>query len=527
MKIRLAAFARPRLTGRVTLSVLVAASLSSGGCDDTRLDSYSCFQQSCPEGFACSPAHRCVPASDGGGAEGVADAPAFFVDASLGLDSGAIDLARDVPLSSNELDAGVDGAALDVTVDVARLDVAGSCGDDGDCPSPTPFCLDARCVACKTGEQCGGSLPVCSADHGCVSCTAVDGGCPSTAPTCEVDSGRCVQCLVDADCAQDPAQSFCVAGACVGCGGASAGACAARDASKPACLATGLCAMCASSADCALAAKPICDTSHFLCVACATDAQCAAKGVGPGVCPYHLDGHCATDGETIYVDSSAAACSDSAAGAGSAQTPFCHAKPGVAAAQAQGKLAVVLAGALSGGVTGLALGTPLTIVGKSAVLTPTSYSDGLGITSGELYLRGVTVMGSASDQTGIGINASADSGKSVTLHVDGCSVVNNPSGGILLSGAGFEIKNTTVMGNGPNSAAWGGIFVQSPPAGGPTTFDHVTVSNNNQAGISCGASIAATDSGTGVLAQNNSGVNVADVCGITTCGVASADCGAP
>jgi hypothetical protein len=51
--------------------------------------------------------------------------------------------------------------------------------------------------------------------------------------------------------------------------------------------------------------------------------------------------------------------------------------------------------------------------------------------------------------------------------MDTCAVTNNPGGGILLNGAAFDIKNTTVTGNGPatfgGATAWGGILVKTFP----------------------------------------------------------------
>jgi hypothetical protein len=197
------------------------------------------------------------------------------------------------------------------------------------------------------------------------------------------------------------------------------------------------------------------------------------------------------------------------------------------AAKSRGIPLLVLHGALSGGFTGVALSAPLTVVGKGAVITPAPGSDGIGIVAGDLTLRGLTLRGSAASSTGIGINAAVTSGNTLVLRMDTCAVTDNPGGGIFLNGAGFVIKNTTVSRNGPNPTVWGGIAVQNPPAGGPTTLSQVTISDNKQAGLVCSASLAAGNAGTGVLATQNLGdIDISSLCGISPCSASSAGCGA-
>jgi hypothetical protein len=126
-----------------------------------------------------------------------------------------------------------------------------------------------------------------------------------------------------------------------------------------------------------------------------------------------------------------------------------------------------------------ALSASLTVVGRSGIITPADYADGISITGGELYLRGLTVAGNPSGVTGIGINAQAATGATVVLHMDGCTVKDNPGGGILLAGAAFDIRNSTITGNGPAQTAdgtiWGGIRVDSLPPTGQASLDLVTI----------------------------------------------------
>jgi hypothetical protein len=101
--------------------------------------------------------------------------------------------------------------------------------------------------------------------------------------------------------------------------------------------------------------------------------------------------------------------------------------------------------------------------------------------------------------------------------MDRCKVADNPGGGILLNGAAFDIRNTTVTGNGPNtdSTPWGGIYVQSLPASGATNLTFVTIQNNPGPGLVCASATAIQ--GTGVLATGNTLSQISTSCGVTSC----------
>jgi hypothetical protein len=224
------------------------------------------------------------------------------------------------------------------------------------------------------------------------------------------------------------------------------------------------------------------------------------------------DGHCATDAETVYVQNKTG-CSSSTSG-GTAAAPFCVARIGVNSALTNSKPLVVLAGTLAAGFSVSAPGV-LTIVGKSAIITPEAFTDGIAIASGEVYLRNLTVQGNAA--TGSTTNPGISAGVGVTLHMDKCAVTNNTGGGILLNGAAFQIENTIITGNGAGQTTgglvWGGIRVDSLPASGPTVLNLVTVQNNNAVGISCSGNIT----GTGILATGNTSAEIANSCGFTSC----------
>ena len=419
------------------------------------------------------------------------------------------------------------------------------CTANTDCSGTTPVCdtTSNKCVQCVAHAQCSGTTPICSSSKTCTGCTAtspcaaladpnravcVNSGacvqctsntqCSGSTPVCNTTTNTCVQCTTNANCSG--ATPICdSANKCQACKTGSE--CQAlADPNRAVCAtsgtASGACVQCAASSDCTAATHPICSSANT-CVSCKADAECAAKlGTtgNPGVCMANIDGHCATDAETVYVQNKTG-CSDS--NPGSAAAPICSAQAGVTTAKSNSKALVVITGALAPGSATIAATAPLTIAGKSsAKLTPTTTgSDGITITSGEIYLRGVAVQGGT--LTGMGINASPTSGSSVSLHVDTCAVINNPGGGILLNGAAFDIENTIITGNGPGQTTggtfWGGIRVDGLPSSGPAILNLVTVENNNPVGISCSGSIT----GTGVLVTGNTSAQIANSCGLSSC----------
>ena len=408
---------------------------------------------------------------------------------------------------------------------------------DGKMVCATSGTSAGQCVECTADSQCT-SNPAkgfCVA-NACTGCSAAGAtGCAgrtdgkTVCATNGTASGQCVECTADTQCTSSASKSFCVANACAGCQSAAASACSVRSAATPVCGTTGICVQCNTSADCTVTTKPICASNA--CGQCTADSQCTAKlGTtgNPGVCMNNIDGHCATDAETVYVQNVTATCSDSATGAGSTATPFCTAHTGVnVASTTSGKTLVVLTGALADFSIAVPSKT-LTVVGKGAVITPAASTDGIDITNGVVYLRALTVQGNASPATGMGINATPGTGSTVTLYMNGCKVTNNPGGGILLNGAAFDIENTTLTGNGPNtvSTQWGGIYVQNLPSSGPTTLNLVTIQNNNGGGLTCSGGIQ----GTGVLSAGNinTASQISSACTVTSCSTSDggATCGA-
>jgi len=498
---------------------------------------------------------------------GTCGVPSDCPNPAKGFCVGGVCTACSASLCAGKVDGGT---AVCATTGTA----AGQCVEcvaPSQCTNPAKsFCVNNACTGCTanlcSGGVDGGTAAVCatsgSAAGQCVECVA-DGQCTKdpakgfcagntcmgcTAALCSVrtdgkttcattgtSAGQCVECSGDAQCTKDPAKAFCVSNACTGCSTSGATGCAGRTDGKTTCAtigtAAGQCVVCVASSDCKVATSPICNTANQ-CVPCQADSECVAK-LGttgyPGVCM--IDGHCAADSETVYVQN-VTGCSSNTITGGTAAAPFCTAHIGVnVASTTSGKTLVLLTGLLAD-FSVSASSKVLTIVGKGGVVTPAPATDGVDISSGEVYLRNLTIKGvtTAGLQTAIGINAYPAPGSTVTLHMDTCAVTNNPGGGILLNGAAFDIKNITVSNNGSGTTSggtrWGGVRIDSLPTAGSTTLSFVSIQSNGQVGLSCAASITTSNS---VLATgNNNSTNPDDQisgCGITPCTPASTTCG--
>jgi hypothetical protein len=294
---------------------------------------------------------------------------------------------------------------------------------------------------------------------------------------CDQDAGTCVGCLVNEDCA---------------------GANKVCDAEIRACV------PCLVSSQCLVATAPVCDAK--VCRACKADSECA--GIGPGVCLSNLDGHCATDDETIYVQKSDA-CSDAAA-SGSSGTPFCSTQAGInafATASGSSKRLVVMRGPVDLPSWSYQGSATLTVVGQLAVIKPGA-NVGIQIGGGVVYVRNLRVTGGS--YTGVVAAGGA-------LHLDRCIIDANALGGIQINGAGFDITNTVIANNlaAPDSGgvSWGGIRIsQAVPSGSPSRLLNDTIVNNGAAGFSCASPYPISGS---ILFGNTTFDNVG--CTVVTC----------
>jgi hypothetical protein len=215
------------------------------------------------------------------------------------------------------------------------------------------------------------------------------------------------------------------------------------------------------------------------------------------------DGHCASSAETLVVTST------------SGNFPT--------SSVASGKDLVVIQGSVTGNITWTS--TSLTIVGQSTgkITAGTSTAPTIHVSGGTIYIRDLTVTGGSPGIT-------ADSGN--ILHLDHVSVSNNTAGGILLDGAGFDIKDATVNGNGSNISAlpFGGVLIQNAPTSTtvPKSLSLSTISANLNVGVSCanGTTSLLTSIPTTVLVSGNTGGEISGYCGFSSCGAAGTTCGA-
>ena len=393
----------------------------------------------------------------------------------------------------------------------------GRCNQTSDCTSMAAYAGDV-CDLDPNIQGDGRCVPPCNSTTDC------QGG-----RICSFDSQGVGRCLFPIDGGMSGAGGATSTGGTGGGAGAGGSTDGGQDMNTCACVGNtpvclqGSCVQCAASSDCtADATKPICDTTSHTCVACSSDSQCVAKlGTtgNPGVCMSQIDGHCATDSETVYVQNSSACTSTSGSG-GTATVPYCSMEPVGIAANATHTLVVIRGPVNAADWTyQRGVGSPETsFVGQQSAVIASATTPGFNMDSGTVYFRSVKF----SSSLAVCIQATGGTLDLDTVVVDTCA-----GGGILLNGAAFDIENTTVTNNGPGTfnglTAWGGILINSPPSTGPTTLDLVTVSMNKQVGVACSQGIT----GKGVYATQNTGGDVLMACNFSSCSAISSTCGAP
>jgi hypothetical protein len=373
----------------------------------------------------------------------------------------------------------------------------GHCEDDQDCPAGERCILEG--AATYTCAVMDASVPNgdASAVEVAPECTVAT-QCPGEKPIC--DTGSCRPC--DATRLSDGP------------------ACASRDGTQPICGPAGACVQCvsATSSDCNTdPAKPICDLKSNSCVACTTDADCVTKGVGPGICMSQQDGRCVADSEVIYVENTASCALDAlTTGAGSAATPFCEPQNAMDAVTPSRSVLLI-----SGSVAGLqwnpvGVAAAVSLIGRASAAIVGGLQAGISISGTEaIYARDITI------RTGEKEGVTAGSGS--MLQLESVTIDSNLGGGILLDGAAFDIRNSTISNNGPSAdLSWGGIRVQSLPASGSTAIQLTTIQGNKAPGLSCAAAIQ----GVGVFASGNSTGDISPTCGIVACAPPGPTCGA-
>jgi len=428
-----------------------------------------------------------------GGAGGTAgQAGAGAIGGAGAADGGVMDGAVD---QTHPMDAPVDKPMCTPTETTACPTTMSSCSSEGKCVECTPsdnkcaatlpVCKDNACGKCSLESDCSARpmTPHCDTAGGaCVECTKNEECTPNAAkPVCDTANHVCVKCVESKNC---PASTPICNTAMHTCGACTQDEqCKARgDSNRLNCdIAAKICVECASNAHCAAdPRKPICVNNA--CAPCTSDQHC--KGIGPGVCMFHQDGHCATDAETLYVQKiTGCAMAAGAAGAGSITTPFCLPQTAVELAQASTakQLVVLRGGAPLANFSAAPAMTELSVIGQNeAQISPGAFI-GIHLTVGALYVRGVTVL----NGTDIGIKADELS----TLRLDRVYSYSNALGGLVLAKASFDVVNSIFANNGPGvvgAVGFGGVYIGAPPAGGKLArFAFNTIVNNADKGVAC------------------------------------------
>jgi hypothetical protein len=517
------------------LPAALLAAVIVAGC--TRKTPNFCrVDKDCPSNVCDTTMNLCGP-SDGGsdGSDG-SDAKVDRTDGPTDVPS---DVASDVAPPCTVASCGGGTPVCDSTSKVCRGCQSGSECAPRDAGAPVCAAEAGVCVECVASGDCkGATRPVCnpstSACRGCATgteCAALGAALPACVTT-GASTGACVECVTSGDC-PTKAKPVCntATNTCRGC--ATGTECAALNPALPACVttgaSTGACVECVTSADCTMAkTKPVCNTATNTCRACQADAECTAA---PGVCMAHVDGHCATPTEVIYVQNTAGTCTDTpGANAGTAVQPLCSmvAVPSLVSSVTPIRNLVVVRGTVTAGtwVFSDQVAPSLSIVGQQSALLAATTSPAFAMQSGSVYMRGVKVSASAA----IGITAKGGALALDGVTVDSCGSLAPPTmpngGGILIDGAAFDIRNTTITNNFPSSdLSWGGMRVASLSATGSKNLHLVTIQNNKAPGLSCASGAAVQ--GDGVLASGNNTGDVTSTCVITPCTVASSTCGAP
>lgn len=287
--------------------------------------------------------------------------------------------------------------------------------------------------ASEAGDASDDVLTGCNEINPC----SGDGG----ARVCDVDAGRiCVGCLERTDCT-DPASPAC-------------------DKSTKTCVECLATTTPALDPDCKDGKKPICQAQK--CRACKTDTECP----DPGICM--PDGHCAAAAAVVFVENKAGGCG--ASPDGTSAMPYCLPTDG-ANAMTSVRNVLVIRGPVDGKLTLSTSSFAPVVVGKKVGSEEPTITAGAGpgvtVSSGDVLIRDVAVIGGSSMSmtkgivvsgsstklqlvnvtvalgTGLGVQA----GGGATLSMDRCVVQKNSEGGIQINGATYDIRNTGVSGN--------------------------------------------------------------------------------
>jgi hypothetical protein len=274
-----------------------------------------------------------------------------------------------------------------------------------------------------------------------------------------------------------------VEGTCVTCQ-ANLTACGQKDPAAPKCAGAGACVECVDSRDCSQTTAPICVNSK--CARCTSDEQCRQRdGDNPGLCLAHLDGRCATDAEVIHVRSGMPCVGT---GPGTSAMPFCQPAEALGSVGPTRRILLLRGTEAFAAVNippnfpGIADGV-ISIIGQPGAAIAPGASAGVTVGGGEVYLRGLTIRNG--EKEGVVADGAA------IVRLNQCVIRLNMKGGLRFqNGAGFEVANTVLDGNGPGFlndglTPFGGAYLGAPTDRRPGVFRFNTVIRNGMVGVAC------------------------------------------
>ena len=128
-------------------------------------------------------------------------------------------------------------------------------------------------------------------------------------------------------------------------------------------------------------------------------------------------------------------------------------------------------------------GGVISIIGQpGAAIAPGAFV-GVTVGGGDVYLRGLTIRDG--EKEGVVADGAA------TVRLNQCVIRLNKKGGLRFqNGAGFDVTNTILDGNGVGFlngvTPFGGAYLGAPEAGRPGVFRFNTVIRNGMVGVACG-----------------------------------------
>jgi hypothetical protein len=372
-----------------------------------------------------------------------------------------------------------------------------ACQSSADCTDPAmPMCSGGACGGCSSDMDCPVSSPVCaSGGAGSLLCQwcSNDDDCArfGDAPFCDTVEGRCASCRSSADCSADA--PMCDDGACRGC--EAGGALCLEVASVQYVTTDGN-----DSGSCTRA-QP-CRTLQFA----VNQASAARRGINLGAGTYET--------VTVRIENKAVIVS----GAVASVVPPIPSEPPPevppAAIEVLGSADVILERltvkrAAGDGIVcrGVDTATPrLTLVNAYVI-----DSGGRGIVATSCILEVKASQVKRSGRTAIDVLGG-------TATVSRSIVQDNRDGGISVAGAGFELSNNVIAGNGGFQAGFGGVRLAQIGGVTPRRFEFNTVAWNAGAeggvnGVSCVEVSAPITLSSSIVWDNRAGGSVSEVGG--------------